>query len=123
MAQGKSGWVTFSWIIFLMAGLVNVLYGAAALVRKEYFPETGIIFQSLQSHGWVWLLFGLIQVLVAVAIASRFSFGRVIGIIIAVLAVVIWFYYALYLPNSSMALILIYVLVLFGLGAHGEEFD
>ena len=60
MAEGRSGWVTFSWIIFLMAGLVNMLYGAAALVRKEYFPETGLIFQSLQSHGWVWLLFGVV---------------------------------------------------------------
>ena len=29
----------------------------------------------------------------------------------------------LYLPNAGLTLVIVYVLVIFGLGAHGEEFD
>jgi len=123
MANAKSGWVTFSWIIFLLAGCVNMMYGAAALVRKEYFPPTGIIYASLHSHGWVWLGLGLLQLVVAYAIASRMSFGRVLGIIMAVLACVVWFYYMLYVPTAGLTLVVLYVLVIFGLAAHGEDFS
>ena len=121
MSNGKSGWVTFSWIIFLVAGIVNVLYGAAALVRKEYFPSGGLIYAAIQQHGWIWLLLGLLQIVVALAIAYRMSFGRIAGIIFAVLAAVVWFFYMLYLPFVGFGLIVIYVLVIFALAAHGED--
>ena len=122
-AEAKaSGWVTFSWIIFLVAGLVNCMYGAAALVRKEYFPAEGIVYDALQSHGWVWLIIGAVQVLTAFLLMSRMSFGRVLGIALACFSVIVWFYYMLYLPLAGIMLVTIYILVIYGLGAHGEDF-
>jgi hypothetical protein len=118
----QSGWTTFSWIIFMLAGFANMLYGGAALVRKEYFPEAGIIFQSLQSHGWVWLMLGILQVLVAVAIAYRMSLGRVVGLLLAVVGAAVWFFYMLYLPNGGLGMVILYVLVIYGLAAHPEGF-
>ena len=122
MNERRSGWVTFSWIMFMLAGLVNTMYGAAALVRKEYFPSGGVIYQAIQQHAWVWLLIGLLQLLVAYTIASRLSFGRWFGIAMAAVAALVWFYYMLYLPNAGLGLFIVYVLVIYGLAAHGDEF-
>jgi hypothetical protein len=122
MAQKKSGWVTFSWIVFMMIGLVNLLYGMAALGRKEYFPEAGALYGSLQAHGWVWLVLGAMQLIVAVLIMKRSQIGLFAGMTLAVLGSVVWFFYMLYVPTSGFALVLLYALSLFGLAAHMEEF-
>lgn len=122
MAENRSGWATFAWIIFLVAGTVNVMYGAAALVRKEYFPAEGIVYEALQTHAWVWLLFGALQILAAFTIMGRLSFGRILGITLASVSAIVWFYYMLYMPLMGLMLITLYVLVIYGLSAHGEEF-
>lgn len=122
MSNGKSGWVTFSWIIFLLAGFMNGLYGAAALVRKEYFPTEGVIYDALQSHAWVWIIIGLIQIAIALMISSRMSLGRILGIAAAVISAIVWFYYMLYMPIAGLLLIVMYVLVIYGLAATPEDF-
>ncbi|HSK48621.1 MAG TPA: hypothetical protein VLA05_11570 [Coriobacteriia bacterium] len=121
MAKGKSGWVTFSWIIFLLVGLVNTLYGVAGLGRKEYFPDSAIS-ATLESHAWVWLILGIVQILVAVAIAKRVQAGLFAGLTLAVIAALVWFFYMLFLPTSGFALVVLYLLVIYGLAAHTEEF-
>jgi hypothetical protein len=105
MSNGRSGWVTFSWIVLVVAGAADVLYAVAALGRKEYFPEGGLIYESLQSHGWVWLIIGAIEL-----------------IILASCAAVVWFFYLLYVPLAGIAMITLALLVLYGLVAHGEDY-
>lgn len=122
MARDKSGWVTFSWIVFLLAGLVNMLFGGAGLVRKEYFPEGGPIYAALESHAWIWLILGIVQVIVALLIAKRIQLGLLAGITLAVIAALMWFFYMLWLPQGGFALVVLYVLVIYGLGAHMDEF-
>jgi hypothetical protein len=122
MAANRSGWVTFSWIVFLLAGLVNCLYGVAALGRAEYFPEAGVVASSIQSHGWLWLGLGVIQVVVSFLIAKRVQAGLFAGLTLAVLAAVVWFFYMLFLPTNGFALVILYALVIYGLGAHMDEF-
>lgn len=121
MAKGKSGWVTFSWIIFLLAGLVNSLYGLAGLGRKEYFPESAIN-AALESHAWIWLIIGVMQILVAFAIAKRMQIGLFAGLTLAVICALLWFFYMLFFPTNGFALVLLYSLVMFGLAGHAEEF-
>jgi len=122
MARGKSGWVTFSWIVFLLAGLVNVLYGAVGLGRKEYFPETTLIYDAIQSHAWIWLVIGVFQILVAIAIAKRMQLGMFAGLTMAIIWALLWFFYMLFLPTSGFALVILYSLVIYALAAHAEEF-
>lgn len=123
MAEGRSGWVTFSWIIFMLAGLANVMYGAAALVRKEYFPEGGVVFEALQSHGWVWLIIGIVQLIAAFAIMGRKEFGRLAGLTLAVFGAIVWFYYMLYIPVNGLVFVTLYTLVIYGLASTGDEFS
>ncbi len=122
MAKKGSGWVTFSWVIFMLAGLVNLLYGAIALGRKEYFPSESVIYDVIQSHGWIWLIIGLLQLLVSYAIARRSQIGLFGGVVLAVIGATIWFFYMLFLPSSGFALVLLYALVIFGLASNAEEF-
>ena len=122
MADKKSGWVTFSWIVFLMIGLVNAMYGLAGLGRKEYFAEGMAIYESLQAHAWMWLILGALQVGVAILIMKRSQIGLFAGITLSVLGAVMWFFWMLFIPSSGFALVLLYALTIYGLAAHMEEF-
>jgi len=122
MTENRSGWVTFSWLILLLAGLANALYGLAALGRADYFPEGTLVGESLSSHGWIWLILGAIQILVAIMIQRRNQMGLFAGLTLSVIAATIWFFYMLAIPNGGFALVLLYVLVIYGLGAHMQEF-
>ncbi len=122
MSTAKSGWVTFSWLILLMAGLVNLLYGAAAIGRSAYFPQTGLVAENLSTHGGIWIVLGGIQVLTAILIQRRLQFGLMVGLTLAVISAVVWFFYMLFLPSNGFALVLLYSLVIYGLGAHMDEF-
>lgn len=122
MADKKSGWVTFSWIVFLMIGLVNAMYGLAGLGRKEYFTEGMAIYESLQAHAWMWLILGALQVGVAILIMKRSQIGLFAGITLSVLGAVMWFFWMLFIPSSGFALVLLYALTIYGLAAHVEEF-
>ncbi len=122
MGNGRSGWATFVWIVFIVAGAGNILYGIAALARKEYFPEGGLIYDSLQSHGWIWLVIGILQVVIAMALAYRQSWARIVAIILTSLVAVAWFFYLLYVPLAGIAMITLSMLVLYGLVAHSEDY-
>lgn len=121
MTIARSGWATFVYIVFIVIGAANILYGIAALGRKEYFPEGGLIYESLQSHGWVWLAIGVLEFVVGIALWNRQSWARIVGIALASIAAVVWFFYMLYVPLAGIAMVSLAVLVLYGLVAHGEE--
>jgi hypothetical protein len=61
-------------------------------------------------------------VIVALLIAKRVQLGLLAGITLAVIAALMWFFYMLWLPQGGFALVVLYVLVIYGLGAHMDEF-
>lgn len=122
MASAKSGWVTFSWIMFLLAGMLNTLYALAALGRREYFPAEGVLYDAISSHGWIWFIVGVLQIVIAFTISKRLPFGAIAGITLSVIGATMWFFYMLYIPQSGLVMILLYAAVIYGLAAHLDEF-
>jgi hypothetical protein len=126
MADTKdySGWVMFSWLIFFLAGVANLAFGAAALIRAGYFPEgASFLADEIQALGWAWIIGGAIELLLCYGIWSRAGWGRVAGIVWAVIMAVFWFFDMLYLPVIGLAMVIIYVLVIYGLASSPEQFE
>jgi len=121
MSEKSPAWSFFAWIVFLTAGIWNLMIGAMMLVRKEYFPSAGLIYESIQSHGWILIVVAVLQIAVALAIAAKQDWARWLGILLAILGTVVWFYYALYLPWLGLMAVIAYVLVIFSLTARWEE--
>ena len=78
-----SGWWAFAGSVMLIVGGFNLIEGIAALAQKEYFNESGLLYDNLRFWGWLMLIVGIVQVLTSFLIFARSQAGAVIGIFLA----------------------------------------
>jgi hypothetical protein len=79
-----TGWWVFAGIILGIAGVLNVIYGIAAIDNATFFTDNAkFIFGSLSTWGWVTLIIGVIQLFAAFSLFTGGGFGRWIGIFAA----------------------------------------
>ncbi|HMI69009.1 MAG TPA: hypothetical protein VK510_03370 [Solirubrobacteraceae bacterium] len=81
MNEQRSGWVTFAGVLLLIAGVLNVIYGIAAIGDSNFFiNDTKYILSNLNTWGWITLIIGVIQLFAAFSLWSGGLYGRIIGI-------------------------------------------
>jgi len=78
-----TGRALFVAILLMIAGVLNIIYGIAAVGNAHFFNNTQYVFSSLHTWGWITIIVGAIQLLAGVSLISGGGFGRVIGIIAA----------------------------------------
>ena len=82
-----TGWWVFAGILLLIAGVLNVIYGIAAIGNSHFFTANAhYIVTNLKTWGWVTLIIGVIELIAAFSLFSGGGFGRWIGIFAAALA-------------------------------------
>lgn len=118
---GESGWVTFAIVIFLVAGVANVVWGIGALLDREYFDENGLIFGTLTTWGWIAILWGAAEILVSIGLFQGSNLTRWIGVTVACIGAVFWFLVLPILPLFALTVIILAILVIYGLSAHWPE--
>jgi hypothetical protein len=113
------GWVTFSGIMILIVGVMNVIYGIAAIDRSSFFVQDAkyVVFNDLNTWGWLLLVVGAVQLVAAFGIWSRTAWGRWIGIITAGGNAILQLLFISSFPLAALALFAIDVLVIYGLAA------
>jgi hypothetical protein len=115
----------FAAILLLIAGVLNIIYGIAAISDANFFTETTrYVFFSLHAWGWITLLIGIIQLTGAFSLFSGNVYGRTIaiaaasiGAIEALLAVGGAF------PFWSLGVFALCVIVIHGLVVYGEPVE
>ena len=117
------GWVVFAGIVFLLAGIVNVPYGIAA-ISSSHFYASGAHYAigELKLWGWFITILGALQIVVAIGICRWASWSRWAGITLAALSAIIQLlsiagYPLLSLTFVTIDVLVIYALVLYGQGA------
>jgi hypothetical protein len=117
-----AGWIAFAGIMLSIIGILNVIYGIAAIGDSSFFVHnTKYIVSNLNTWGWVTLIIGVIQVLAAFSIWSGGEFGRWIGIFIAGLSMIGALLSLPAYPLWSLAVFAIDVLIIYGLAAYGGQ--
>jgi uncharacterized membrane protein HdeD (DUF308 family) len=112
------GWVTFSGIMILIVGVMNVIYGIAAIDNSTFFVQDAkYVLSDLNTWGWLLLVVGAVQVVAAFGIWSRTAWGRWIGIISASCNAILQLLFIPSFPLAALALFSIDVLVIYGLAA------
>lgn len=120
--SGPSGWVLFVGVYLAIAGVLNALWGIAALAEKSNFAEQSLIWSSLSTWGWVALIVGVIQVAGALLIASQRASGAIIAGFLAFLGLLVNFLSLGAYPIWSVILLVINSLILWAVTVHSEEF-
>ena len=79
-----SGWVTFAGVMIAIVGTLNIIYGIAAIDNANFYGrDVNYVISSLNTWGWILLVVGAIQVLVAFGIWVGNQFARWLGVLVA----------------------------------------
>ena len=71
MSKSHSGWVTFAGVMLFIAGVLNVIYGVAAIGDSGFFAhDQKYILSNLNTWGWVNLVLGALQLFAAFSLWS-----------------------------------------------------
>lgn len=115
-----SGWVTFAGILFVISGCGNLIWGLGALGKKAYLPENGLLFSTVNTWGWIAVVWGVVVLVGAILLLSRSEAGPPAGIVLAAISAVFWLFVLPVLPIFALTAIFLDVLVIYGLAAHGQ---
>ena len=78
-----SGWWVFAGVLLLIAGILNIVYGIAAIGDSKFFTENATyIISGLHTWGWISLIIGVLELIAAFSLFSGGEFGRWFGIFV-----------------------------------------
>jgi hypothetical protein len=117
-----AGWVVFAGIMILIAGVLNCIWGIAAIDKASFFIEDErYIVSDLSTWGWIILIIGVLQLFAAFSIWAGGTYGRWVGIISASLGAIGALLSIPGFPLWSLAVFFLDVLVIYGLAAYGGQ--
>ena len=115
-----TGWLVFAGILILIVGVMNVIYGIAAIDNSSFYVQDAkFVLSDLNTLGWVVLVVGVIQLFAAIGIWRGGQVGRWIGIVSACANAILQLVFIAAYPFLSLALFTLNLLVIYGLVAYG----
>ena len=122
-----AGWKTFAGIMVILVGVFNVIDGLRAItsagqVEGNFNGELPLT-NDIKTWGWAVLIIGAVMILAGFLIFSGNMFGRIVGVIVAGANAIVQLSYLDHNPFWSFTIIIIDVLIIYGLVAHGGRID
>jgi len=78
------GSVLFVGILLSIAGVLNIIYGIAAVSNSHFYVnDTSYLFSSLHTWGWITVILGVIQLTASFSLFAGGAYGRIIGLFAA----------------------------------------
>ena len=112
----------FAGVIIVLLGVLNVIYGIAAISKSHFFAtDAKYMVSNLKTWGWVAVILGAVQILVALSIWRGGQFGRWFGILVAGLSAIAALMSIPASPSWALAIFAIDILVIYGLAAYGAQ--
>jgi len=118
-----TGWVVCASVLLIVAGVLNLINGFTALEHKSYFTSQ-MVYNHLNVWGWLFLIWGAVQVLAGVLAWSGRTAGNAIGVGVAGLAMMLWFFMIFSAPFAALIGFGLNMTVIYALtaGANPDEF-
>jgi hypothetical protein len=84
-----TGWWVFAGILLLIVGVLNIIWGIAAIGDATFFvANQKYIISGLHTWGWITLILGVLEVIAAFSLFAGGGFGRWLGIFAAALTAI-----------------------------------
>jgi hypothetical protein len=114
------GWVVFAGTMLTLVGILNIIYGIAAIDDSTFFVnDAKYVISDLNTWGWVVLLTGAAQLLTGFGVWARNTFATWLGIGFACLNAIGVLLMLPAFPLLSLMLFAVDVLIVYGLAVHG----
>jgi hypothetical protein len=84
-----AGSAIFVAILLMIAGVLDVVYGIAAVRDSSFYTtNTQYVFSGLHTWGWISIILGAIMIVASLSLMAGGVFGQVVGLIAASLAAI-----------------------------------
>ena len=123
-STGWVHWIAFASAILLVNGVFAVIEGLAALVGPDAYyrvVDGELLLFNVQGWGWWNIVLGVLLVLTSFAIARGATWGRVVGITLAMISMFVQMLLIPVQPWWSVIVIAVNLLIIYALVAHGDE--
>ncbi|MEV4647142.1 hypothetical protein [Saccharopolyspora sp. NPDC049357] len=112
-----AGWLAFGGWVLVLAGAFNIIAGLTALFRADYFVVGGgeLLLFDFGVWGYIWLAFGLLQLLAGAGCLAGQRWARMTGIGLAGLSAIGHLAFLAAFPLWELASIALAVLVMYAL--------
>jgi hypothetical protein len=115
------GWLVFAGIVLVIAGILNTIYGIAAIGDSKFFVHnTQYVLSGLTTWGWVALILGVMQVIAAFSLWQGGTYGRLFGIAAAGLSSIAALMSIPAYPFWSLAIFTLDLLIIYGLASYAR---
>ena len=122
MGEQRSGWVTFAGVLLLISGVLNVIYGIAAIGDSKFFiNDQKFILSGLHTWGWVSLILGVLLLFAAFSLWSGGIYGRIVGIVAAGLSAIAALLSIPAYPLWSLAIFALDIVIIHQIATRGTE--
>jgi hypothetical protein len=120
MGKTHSGWVTFAGVMLFIGGVLNLIYGIAAIADSSFFiQDQKYILSNLNTWGWVAVVLGALELFAAFSLWSGGLYGRFIAILAASLSAVAALLSIPAYPFWSLAIFALDIIVIYQVAMYG----
>jgi hypothetical protein len=120
---GWTGWITFAAVMMILAGSLNLLYGIIAAVNDEWvvFTNRANVYLDISEWGWVHIIVGAVVLISGLGLFSGNILARTIAVVVASISLLVNFFFIPVYPLWAITVIVIDLLVIWAVTAHGRE--
>ena len=117
------GLSTFAGVMMIIVGVFGAIEGLVALFRNEvYVVGLQYVFAfDLTTWGWIHLIVGILVAVAGAAVLAGQTWGRVVGVALAVVSMLVNFMFIPYYPVWSLLIIALDVFVIWALCTSPRE--
>ena len=120
----SDAWLAYSVVLLSIAGVLNIISGIAAAGDSKFFVHgTHYVIGSLKTWGWVVLIVGVAQLLIAAGIYKRNQLARWLGVLSLSLNAVVMLLMLPAYPFWSLAIFSLDLVAIYGLIGHGQRLE
>ena len=83
-SRSMAGWIGFAGILMVLLGGLSIFQGLIALLEDDYYVPTqaGYLVFDITGWGWIMLIWGIVLVLVGLALMNGASWARWVSILL-----------------------------------------
>ena len=117
---GLTGWGTFGAVTLIVLGGLNIVNGFTAIHNSQFFTHQ-IVYHNLTAWGWLFLIWGILQMVAGVLVFAHSTTGYYLGVCLAGTATILWFFMLFAAPIPALVAVIVGLVVIYSLTVGSQD--
>ena len=117
---GLTGWGMFGAVTLIVLGGLNIVNGFTAIHNSQFFTHQ-IVYHNLTAWGWVFLIWGILQMVAGVLVFAHSTTGYYLGVCLAGTATILWFFMLFAAPIPALVAVIVGLIVIYSLTVGSQD--